>query len=329
MEKILADDIEGRVMDGVGVDYDEALLLMNLGGDDAFWLLELADRVRDRHKGNEVAFCSIVNAKSGNCSEDCGFCSQSAYSDTGIEEYPMMDPEEIVKAARDSHNMKATRFGIVIGRKGIKYSPRSEREKIFEAIRALKEDGSVIPDASLGILSWETALELKEAGLEGYHHNLETSRRFFPNICTTHSYDERVETIRIAKAAGFYACSGGIFGMGESVEDRVDMAFTLRELDVDSIPVNFLVAIPGTKLENQEPLDQLEILKIIAVYRLIFPTKDIRMCGGREKNLGDMQSLIFAAGANATLIGNYLTTFGREPLLDIKMVEDLGFELTK
>jgi biotin synthase len=326
MNKLIK-DLDRRLADGGAVAYDEAMALMEFEGEDLIDLLDLANRLRQRHKGDRVSFCSIVNARSGNCSEDCTFCAQSAHFQTGIQTYPLMRPEQILSAAADACSMKALRFGIVISGRGIKFSPRRDVEQILAAIRALKEDGRVIPDASLGTLSWETARLLKEAGLEGYHHNLETSARYFPFICTTHPYEEKVETIRIAKATGFYTCSGGIFGMGENRQDRVDMAFTLRELDVDSVPINFLVPIPGTPLADVAPLPRPEMFKVIAVYRCILPDKDLRVCGGRERHLGEEQDRMFEAGANATMIGNYLTTMGRPAAEDLLMIERLGLEL--
>jgi biotin synthase len=323
----LVKDLDRRLADGGAVAYDEAMALMDLEGEDLIDLLDLANRLRRRHKGNRVSFCSIVNARSGNCSEDCTFCAQSAHFETGVKTYSLMTPEQILSAAADAYHTKALRFGIVISGRGIKFSPKRDVEQILAAIRALKADGRVIPDASLGTLSWETARLLKEAGLEGYHHNLETSARHFPSVCTTHPYEEKLETIRIAKATGFYTCSGGIFGMGENRQDRVDMAFTLRDLGVDSVPINFLVPIPGTPLCDVEPLPQPEMFKVIAVYRCILPDRDLRVCGGRERNLGETQDQIFEAGANATMIGNYLTTVGRPPQEDLLMIERLGLEL--
>ncbi|HCX89131.1 MAG TPA: biotin synthase BioB, partial [Deltaproteobacteria bacterium] len=177
--------------------------------------------------------------------------------------------------------------------------------------------------ASLGTLTRETARDLKKAGLERYHHNLETSESFFPKICTTHSYKERVNTIKIAQEEGFRVCCGGIFGLGETLEQRLEFAFTLKELGVDSIPLNFLNPIPGTPLENAPPIPPMEILKIIAVFRFIHPTKDIRVCGGRQRNLRGIQPLMYLAGANATMIGNYLTTPGSNPKEDLQLIEDL------
>lgn len=327
MQNSLVKELDHRLAGGGTVAYDEAMALMDFEGEDLIELLDLANRIRQRHKGNRVSFCSIVNARSGNCSEDCTFCAQSAHFKTGVQTYPMMSPEQILSAAADAYHMKAQRFGIIISGRGIKFSPKQDVEQILAAIRALKADGRVIPDASLGTLSWETARLLKEAGLEGYHHNLETSARYFPFICTTHPYEEKIETIRIAKATGFYACSGGIFGMGENRQDRVDMAFTLQELDVDSVPLNFLVPIPGTPLADVEGLPRSEMFKVIAVYRCLLPEKDLRVCGGRERHLGEDQDRMFEAGANATMIGNYLTTMGRPAAEDLLMIERLGLEL--
>jgi len=316
---------ERKALAGEPLTWDEAVGLMNLEQVHIFDLLASANRVRRHYKGDEVSLCSIINAKSGQCPEDCAFCSQSISAGTDIPVYDMMPPEKIVDGARAAKKNGAHKFGIVTSGYGFSgKGPKKQLHKVIEAIGKMKEGVRMQPCASLGIIDEAAARRLREAGLVEYHHNVETARSFFPNICTTHDYEEDVATVRAVKAAGLKACCGGVFGMGESREQRVEMAFTIRELNADSIPLNFLNPIKGTRLENAEPLEPLECLKIIAVYRLIFPDKDLKVAGGREKNLRDLQCLMFAAGANSTMVGNYLTTFGRPAEEDLRMIRDLG-----
>ena len=305
--------------------WDEAVELMSLDTVHIYDLIASANRVRRKFKGDEISICSIINAKSGQCPEDCSFCSQSSSAKTSAPVFDLISQEKITAGARDAAANGARKYGIVtsgygFGAKGSKKT----LDGLVDHISALKQDCEVHRCASLGIIDEATARRLKAAGLEEYHHNLETARSFFPSVCTTHDYEEDVSTVRAAKAAGLRVCCGGIFGLGESAEQRVEMAFTLRELEVDSIPLNFLNPIKGTRLENQPPLPALEILKIIAVYRLILPAKDIKAAGGREKNLRDLQCMMFAAGANSTMVGNYLTTCGRPAEEDLRMIRDLG-----
>ncbi|MEK7828512.1 MAG: biotin synthase BioB, partial [Deltaproteobacteria bacterium] len=278
-------------------------------------------------KGDEVNLCSIINAKSGLCPEDCSFCSQSAHYDTEVKTYPMVEPRKIVETAKTASQTGAREFSIVTS--GTSLSKDNDVAVLAETLKEMKNDVAMERCASLGIMDAETLQKLKDAGLESYHHNLETARSFFPNICTTHDYEEDVNTVRTAKRLGLYTCCGGVFGLGESREQRVELAITLRGLDVDSIPINFLNPRPGTPLENADNLTPIECLRIISLFRFMLPTKDIVICGGREVNLRDMQCLIFAAGANGMMIGNYLTTTGRPPEKDLQMVRDLGLKPRK
>ncbi|MDI6703877.1 MAG: biotin synthase BioB [bacterium] len=300
------------------IDFDTAIGLLDEGLLD---LIKGANEIREHYKGKIVDLCSIINAKSGRCKEDCIFCSQSIHYKTNIDVYPFVGVEKVLKAARNAKDMGANRFGVVISGKGI--GGTKELRSICETISKLKEI-DIFRCASLGILTLDIAHALKDAGLEGYHHNLETSKSYFRNICTTHRFEERRKTIEIAKEVGFRVCSGGIFGLGETMEQRIELAFILKELDVDSIPINILNPIQGTPVESQPPIPPLEILRIIAIYRFILPKKDIKVCGGREYALRDLQALMYLAGANGTLIGNYLTTPGRPPKEDIQMIKDLG-----
>jgi biotin synthase len=317
-------ELESKAIENRPLDNAEAVFLSNLNDQDTFDLIASANRIREKFKGNKISLCSIVNAKSGRCPEDCVFCSQSIHFKTNIDEYPLIKSEEMLQKAEEALSYGAQKFGIVTS--GRRLSTEQELNEICKTIKKLKEEGKIHRCASLGILGRDELIKLKEAGLEEYHHNLETARSYFPKICTTHDYEEDVETVKIAKSIGLRSCCGGIFGLGEHPEQRIELAFTLKELDVDSVPINFLHPIKGTGAENLPPLKPLEILKIIAIYRFLLPAKDIKIAGGREHNLRDFQSMIFAAGANSTMVGNYLTTKGRDFQDDLQMIKDMGLE---
>lgn len=315
-------ELTDRVLEGGEATFEEASRLMEITKQrDIVFLISFANTIREELKGPVIDLCAIINAKSGRCSEDCAFCSQSAHYPTDIERYPLVSKEKIAESAKEASNMGANRFSIVVSGENIK--DHGELKSICTAIEDMPSSVVIGRCASLGTLTRESARDLKKAGLERYHHNLETSESFFPKICTTHSYQERVNTIKIAKEEGFRVCCGGIFGLGETPEQRLEFAFTLKELEVDSIPLNFLNPIPGTPLENAPPIPPMEILKIIAIFRFIHPTKDIRVCGGRQRNLRGIQPLMYLAGANAAMIGNYLTTSGSNPREDLQLIEDL------
>ncbi|MBI4746966.1 MAG: biotin synthase BioB [Acidobacteria bacterium] len=313
-----------EAFDPKGISAEEALNLMNLEGAALFEVFARAGRVREHFKGNEVRMCSIVNAKSGGCPENCSFCSQSAHYSGEASRYPLMTPQQVAENARAAAAAHATEFSIVTATRGVN-EPKALGQ-IADSVRAVRDAG-LEACASLGLLTENSLQVLKDAGMQHVHHNLETSRSHFDKICTTHTYDDQIETVRSAKKLGFDVCCGGIFGMGETREQRVELAVTLRELDVDHIPMNFLDPRPGTPLADVERLSPTECLKIIAVYRLMMPTKDIFVMGGREVNLRDMQSWIFMAGANGMLLGNYLTTRGRSAEDDLKMLADLGMKI--
>lgn len=308
------------IEEGALLSKNEACDLLQV--EDIHDLLYGANRLRQRFKGNSLDFCSIVNARSGKCSENCFFCAQSSHHDTQITTFPLINQQEILLQAKSASEAGACRFGIVTSGRGIHSG--DDLENIAESIRRLARENIIARCASLGELSLEGADLLLKSGLQRYHHNLETSERFFPKICTTHTFRDRAKTIQIAKKVGLEVCSGGIFGIGESWDDRIELALTLRALDVDSVPLNFLVAVRGTPLQDTSALAPMEILRIIALFRYLLPTKDIKVCGGREVNLGDFQSWIYYAGANGTLIGNYLTTLGRPPEEDHRLAESLG-----
>ncbi len=303
----------------------EGVELLNLPSEDIMDLMAAADAVRRKHKGTVINLCSIVNARSGRCAENCAFCSQSAWNDSEVPEYRLMNSDEIIDAAKDAKNNGARKFGIVTSGRG-PGSVNGDFDAILKTLGEMKERLDMHRCASLGLITKEEAVALKEAGLLEFHHNLETARSFYPQICTSRSYDDNVATVEAAKSAGLKVCSGGIFGMGETNEHRIEMAEELRRLEVESIPLNFLSPVEGTKLAGAPRLKPLEILSIIAVYRLYLPDRDIKVAGGREVNLRDAQSFIFFAGANSTMLGNYLTTKGRAAEDDVRMIEDLGLE---
>jgi biotin synthase len=315
-----------RVLGGGSVTRAEALELFSLESTaDIFDLMAWANRIRERFKGNKIHLCSIVNAKAGACSENCSFCAQSSFYQTGSPRYGFVDPEPVLEAATEARRNGVTAVGLVAAWKGLNEGPMLD--EVCDRIRELAESGKTRPDASLGIIkSQKVAERLKEAGLECYGHNLETSRRFFPSQCSTHSYEDRIETIGYLKKAGIKICSGGIIGMGETREDRCDLAFSLKEVGANVVPINILNPIPGTPFEKTPPLPPMEILKTIACFRFILPKKEIMIAGGRTVNLRDMQSMVFTAGASALMVGNYLTTLNQPVEKDLQMLKDLGLD---
>lgn len=308
-----------------GIDRSSAIIFSEKNGADVHDLFALANRIRERYRGGEVDLCSIINAKSGACPEDCSYCAQSTHSRTETDVYPLMDRKKILEGAARSKEYGVTRFCVVTS--GKKPSPR-ELDEICGFVSELRAM-DLLPCATLGLLNSEEMRKLKEAGLNRYHHNLETSESFFSEICTTHTYQDKLKTIAAVKEEGLSICSGGIFGLGESWEDRIDMALALREIGVDSVPINFFTPVKGTPLGDKELLDPFEALKIIAIYRLILPKSEIRVCGGRSLTLRDMNSFIFNAGADGLLLGNYLTTNGRRPEDDLQLIKDMGLVIKR
>ncbi len=284
-----------------------------------------ANRIREHYKGNKIHLCSIVNAKAGSCSENCSFCAQSSFHQTGSPKYGFVDPEPVLEAADEANRNSVTAVGLVAAWRGLKEGPMLD--EVCDRIRDLAKSGKTRPDASLGLIkSQNVADRLKEAGLECYGHNLESSRRFFPTHCTTHSFEDRLETIGYLKKAGIKICSGGIIGMGETREDRLELAMSLREIGANVVPINILNPIKGTPLENVPPVPPMEILKTIACFRFILPKQEIMVAGGRTVNLRDMQSMVFTAGASALMVGNYLTTLNQSVEKDLQMLKDLGLD---
>jgi len=298
----------------------EALALVSLSGDAVFGIFEAASRVRGHFRGDSVDVCSIVNARSGACPEDCAYCAQSARNSAKVDIFPLLDEGRILEKAKEAKKGGAGRFCIVTSGRRVS---GQDLKKIGSVISKIRGEG-LLPCATLGLLSGEELRFLMDSGLERYHNNLETSERFFPEICSTHTYRDKMKTIDAVKKAGLSLCSGGIFGLGETWQDRVDMAFALREISPDSVPINFLIPIEGTPMESRRPLLPLEALKVISLYRLILPAKEIRVCGGRMQVLGDLHSFIFFAGADGLLSGNYLTTLGRDFDDDLRFIRDFG-----
>jgi biotin synthase len=285
-------------------------------------LFAAADQARRRFYRNDVDPCTLMNIKSGGCGEDCAFCAQSAHNKADAKVQGLADSEDIIKNCKEAWS-KGLPFCVVSsGRK----LGADEFNAVIKALTACGDGGE--KHASLGILDDNEFNALREAGVACYNHNAETSRSFFGNIVTTHTYDDRINTVKRAKAAGLKVCCGGIFGMGESWEQRIEMCIDLRELGVDTIPINFLNALPGTRVK---PIDEppLELLKIVSLFRLSMPKSTIKVCGGREKNLGQLQSLIFHAGANGYITGGYLTTPGAGIGEDDRMINSLGLERRK
>jgi biotin synthase len=312
--------LEKKILSGSSISKEDALNITKISGDDIFDLFISANKIRNHFRGNKVELCSIVNAKSGACPEDCSFCAQSVKSKAEIEVYPLLKKELVIQKAKKAKQSGAKRFSIVTsGRK----SSNRDLFAIADMISEIREKG-LLPCASLGLLREKELEILKSAGLGRYHHNLETSERFFPKICSTHSYTDKLKTVDAVKSIGLSICSGGIFGMGETWQDRIDMAFLLKDLYVDSVPINFLIPIKGTALEHRGLLHPFEALKILSLYRLILPQKEIRICGGRMQILNEFNSMVFFAGADSLLTGNYLTTSGRSYKEDLRLIEFYG-----
>lgn len=322
MQKIIA--LAEKVLAGQDITQEEAIYLINVSDEDTMVLLSMADKIRQKYAGNQVDCCAIINARSGKCSENCKFCAQSAHHRTGVKEYSLLEEEQIFAAAKKAKEAGAVRFSLVTSGRG--QSKADDFANICKTLTRIKKELQIEVCASLGILTLEQAKALKEAGVTRYHSNLETAGSYFPDICTTHTYEDKFVTIKNAQAAGLRVCSGGIMGLGETPEQRVEMAFTLKELGIDSVPLNLLTPIPGTPFENNKPLSPLEILRAYAVYRFILPKAQIRTAGGREVNLRDLQALALNGGASGIMIGGYLTTAGRGTERDMQMLADMGRE---
>lgn len=312
-----------RVIDGYELTREEALDILNTHDDELLLLLHGAFQIRKHYFGKEVKLNMIMNTKSGLCPEDCGYCSQSSVSSAPIKKYKMLDKETIIEGAKQAANLNVGTYCIVASGRG---PSDKELDHVIEAVKDIKQQYGLKICACLGILKPGQAEKLKEAGVDRYNHNINTSKNHHEQITSTHTYDDRVKTVENVKAAGISPCSGVIVGMKEQKEDVVEMAFSLKELDADSIPVNFLHAIEGTPLEGTDMLDPRYCLKVLALFRYVNPTKEIRISGGREVNLRSLQPLGLYA-ANSIFVGDYLTTAGQESTKDHEMLKDLGFEI--
>lgn len=310
-------------LEGVRPDPDLATQWIEPQGlDQLAALLEAGSLLREAHQGQEVEFCAIVNARSGRCSENCAFCAQSAHHHTQVEVYSLLDAEEIVARGRAAAAAGARRFGIVTS--GRACPSGAELDEICRAVERLRGQGIVAPCASLGLLQADQARRLADAGLLRYHHNLEAGPSHYPRICTTHSFEERFQTVQTARQAGLEICCGGIVGLGESAAERVELALALAELEPQSLPLNFLNPIPGTPLEHLPPLTPLQALAAVAVFKMFVPRAHLRTCGGRQQVLGRLSPLMYLAGSSATMVGDYLTTQGRQPSEDLEDLRALG-----
>ncbi|WP_090955191.1 biotin synthase BioB [Paenibacillus sp. OK060] len=312
-----------RSLNGECLSIEEGLAVLEANDDEVLPLMHAAFQVRQYFYGKKVKLNMIINAKSGFCPEDCGYCSQSIVSTAPIQKYSLLDKETLLAGAHEAMARKAGTYCIVASGKG---PTNKELVQVVEAVKEIRETMPLKICACLGILKDGQAERLAEAGVHRYNHNLNTSKANYPSITTTHTYDQRIETVEKVKAYGMSPCSGVIIGMGESNQEIVEMALALRKLDADSIPINFLNAIPGTPLEGAGRTPAMKALKVLALFRLICPSKEIRVAGGREINLRTLQPLSLYA-ANSLFVGDYLTTAGQEISNDHQMIEDLGFEI--
>lgn len=312
-----------EVIYGKEISDEEAMAILNCADDELLLLLQAAFTIRKHYFGKKVKLNMIINAKSGYCPEDCGYCSQSFKSNAPIQKYPFISKEELLKGAKIAFENKIGTYCIVASGRG---PTQKDVAIVSEAVKEIKEKYGLKVCACLGILKEEQAQQLKEAGVDRYNHNLNTSERHYEYITTTHTYQDRINTVEIIKKHGLSPCSGAIIGMKETKEDVVNIARALKMVNADSIPINFLHAIKGTKLEGTNELNPRYCLKVLALFRFMNPTKEIRISGGREVNLRSLQPLGLYA-ANSIFVGDYLTTEGQDSSADYKMLEDLGFEI--
>lgn len=315
------EQLKNKVLGGGEVTREEALGLMDAPLE---VLSQAADQLREHFCGDRFDLCTIVNGKCGKCSEDCKYCAQSAHYHTSLEEsYPLLSTEELVKGAAENKRQGVLRYSIVTS--GRKLSDR-EVDQVCESIRAIREQVGIEVCVSFGLLGEEAFRKLKEAGASRVHCNLESSRRYFPQVCTTHTYDEKIETMKAARRAGLSVCSGGIIGLGETMEDRIDMVLTARELGVKSVPVNLLNPIPGTPYGHNPVLTEDELRRVVAIFRFLIPDGNIRLAGGRGL-LEDKGARCFCSGANAAISGDMLTTAGITVERDLEMLRKLGYQV--
>ena len=314
----MVNKIKNKILSEEKITYGEALSLADAPINQ---LISAADEIRKHFCGNIFDICSIINAKSGRCSEDCKFCAQSAHYKTNINEYPILDKDEIIKNALYMAEKGVLRFSIVTSGKAL---TDKDVNILAETIKEIKSKSNISICASLGLLSDENFKKLKDAGLERVHNNLETSKNFFPKVCSTHTFDDKVNALKAALKSNLSVCSGGIIGLGESMQDRIDLAFSLEKLNIKSVPLNILSPVKGTPFENNKPLSEEEILKTTAIFRFIIPDAFIRLAGGRSI-LKDKGKTAFLSGANAAITGDMLTTCGISVDTDMQIIKETGY----
>lgn len=315
-----------KVLDGAELSFEEAVKLGEVPSKDCEemnLLLYYANEVRKKYVGNKASLCSIMNVKSGRCSEDCKYCAQSSHYKTGVEEYDLLSYDQIHALAQQNERKGVHRFSLVSSGRGL---DDKELNKYINIYEKLTNDRQISICASHGFITYEQALELKKAGVKGYHHNIEITKDKYETICTTHTYEERVETIKNAKKAGLSVCCGGILGLGETFEDRIKMIFEIKEIGADSVPLNVLNPVQNTPLEENEVVGDWEILKTFAIYRLVYKEAEIRYAGGRKAILGKSK-IGFLGGVNGALTGDFLTTTGTDIEQDKNMLIEIGYEL--
>ncbi len=318
--------VRKEILEGREISYDDALALTRGPLTDVPYLAAAANEIREKIAGNEIESCALSNIKSGNCSEDCKFCAQSGHYKTDSPVYPQITVDEIMRQAAAAEKMGATEFCMVSSGWGA--TNEKEFEVVLEAVRRISTETKLFVDCSLGFLTGEQMKQLKEAGLYRNNHHLEASKDYFEKIGTTHTHEQRLNHVEMVRHYGIHPCSGGILGMGESPEDRVKLAFELKKAGAHCVPINILNPRRGTPLGDFDPLEPMEIIRYVAIFRLILPKSTIKIAGGREVNLRDLQAMAMQAGANGLIIGNYLTTMGRNPAQDLQMLKDLGFKVT-
>ncbi len=308
------------------ITFDNAINLIQIPNDELLDLFALARKITLKHNGDGVFLRSIVNVKSGNCSEDCSFCSQSVHYKTNISTYDMLDVDKVLEVALESEKMGAFDLCLVMA---VRSPNKRQFERILEYIKLIKRKTTLLIGCSLGMLEEGQAKKLNDAGVWRYNHNLESCKEFFDTICTTHRYEDRVSTAKLVNATSMKLCCGGMIGVGESVKQRIQLAFEIKKLNPHTVPINFLDPRPGTPLGHLASIPNLEALKTISVFRLILPTQTILLAGGRERTLDDLQPLAILAGSNGMIIGNYLTTLGRQAKDDLNMLENLQIPISK
>jgi biotin synthase len=313
------------IIRGYAPTHEEYRKIAAVPDTDVMKMLPGADLLRENAFGNEVHLCTICNGKSGRCSEDCRFCAQSGHYDTDASVYSLMEQERLEEIGTAIAETQVNRYSIVTTGKGL---PSGEVTRVARALGNVTSAG-IRTCASLGILGEQELEVLRSSGVDRYHHNLETAESHFSNVCSTHCFQDRLETIKRAENLGFSVCSGGIFGIGESDAQVLELALTLKELSVDAVPINFLIQIAGTPFENYPRLTPLRCLKIIALFRYVLPMAEVIVCGGREANLRELHPLIFFAGASGIMTGNYLTETGRRLEDDLSLLERLGLSIRK